>query len=113
MRVVSKFDSRTILDSNGAEQLLGYGDMLFIPPGSARLVRLHGPLVTEVEATRIVSFLKKQAKPQYNESVTREEAQGAPGSPGGSGEDVVPAFDHAARLTVPTDQTLRPCIHPT
>src|SRR5207245_410774 len=80
MRVSSKVDSRTILDSNGAEQLLGSGDMLFIPAGSARLVRLHGPLVTEVEATRIVAFLKKQARPQYDESVTREEPQAGAGA---------------------------------
>jgi S-DNA-T family DNA segregation ATPase FtsK/SpoIIIE len=104
MRVSSKVDSRTILDSNGAEQLLGHGDMLFIPPGSARLTRLHGPLVTEVEANRIVSFLKKQAKPEYDESVTREEPQpgAAPGE--GPGEAVDPAYDQAVRLAVQMGQ---------
>ena len=104
MRVSSKVDSRTILDSNGAEQLLGQGDMLFIPPGSARLIRLHGPLVTEVEATRIVSFLKKQAKPQYDESVTRDEAQGAAGGTAAREEDVDPAYDQAVRLAVQMGQ---------
>jgi DNA segregation ATPase FtsK/SpoIIIE, S-DNA-T family len=103
MRVSSKVDSRTILDSNGAEQLLGHGDMLFVPPGSARLIRLHGPLVTEVEATRIVSFLKKQAKPQYDESVTREEAQGAAGG-GPADEEIDPAYEHAVRLSVQMGQ---------
>ncbi len=103
MRVSSKVDSRTILDSNGAEQLLGHGDMLFIPPGSARLVRLHGPLVTEVEATRIVSFLKKQAKPQYDESVTREEAQGATGG-AADDEEVDPAYEQAVRMSVQMGQ---------
>lgn len=66
-RVASKVDSRTILDANGAEALLGRGDMLFMPPGSARLVRLHGPLVTEREIGRIVEWWKSQSQPQYNE----------------------------------------------
>ena len=68
-RVASKVDSRTILDSNGAEQLLGRGDMLFLPPGSSRLVRVHGPLITEEEVIQIVDFLKKQGTPNYNESI--------------------------------------------
>jgi S-DNA-T family DNA segregation ATPase FtsK/SpoIIIE len=66
-RVASKVDSRTILDSNGAEALLGRGDMLFLPPGSARLHRLHGPLVTEKEIGTIVDWWKAQSHPQYNE----------------------------------------------
>jgi len=68
-RVASKVDSRTILDSNGAEQLLGRGDMLFLPPGSSRLMRVHGPLVTEEEVMRVVDFLKEQGKPAYNEEI--------------------------------------------
>jgi S-DNA-T family DNA segregation ATPase FtsK/SpoIIIE len=103
MRVSSKVDSRTIIDSNGAEQLLGHGDMLFIPPGSARLIRLHGPLVTEVEATRIVGFLKKQGRPQYDETVTREEPPGGPGG-GSEGDEVDPAYDQAVRLAVQMGQ---------
>ena len=66
-RVASKVDSRTILDSNGAEALLGRGDMLFLPPASARLQRLHGPLVTEQEISKVVDFWKSQSQPQYNE----------------------------------------------
>ena len=105
MRVSSKVDSRTILDANGAEHLLGHGDMLFIPPGSSRLVRLHGPLVTEVEATRIVTFLKKQAKPQYDETVTRDEAEAGPGgAPGSGGEQQDPAYDQAVRMAVQQGQ---------
>jgi S-DNA-T family DNA segregation ATPase FtsK/SpoIIIE len=104
MRVSSKVDSRTILDANGAEHLLGHGDMLFIPPSSSRLVRLHGPLVTEVEATRIVTYLKKQARPQYDESVTREETQGASASGRGGNDDVDPAYHHAVRLAVQQGQ---------
>jgi S-DNA-T family DNA segregation ATPase FtsK/SpoIIIE len=68
-RVASKVDSRTILDSNGAEQLLGRGDMLFLPPGSSRLMRVHGPLITEDEVIQVVEFLKKQGKPAYNEKI--------------------------------------------
>jgi S-DNA-T family DNA segregation ATPase FtsK/SpoIIIE len=68
-RVASKVDSRTILDSNGAEQLLGRGDMLFLPPGSSRLLRVHGPLITEDEVIQVVEFLKKQGKPIYNDRI--------------------------------------------
>ena len=70
-RVASKVDSRTILDTNGSEALLGRGDMLFLPPGSARLVRLHGPLVTEQEINRVVSWWKEQSQPHYNEEFLR------------------------------------------
>lgn len=66
-RVASKVDSRTILDSNGAEALLGRGDMLFLPPGSARLVRMHGALVTEKEIDKVVDWCKQQCEPEYNE----------------------------------------------
>ncbi len=66
-RVASKVDSRTILDSNGAEALLGKGDMLFMPPGTARLLRLHGPLVTEKEISKVVDWWKTQSEPHYNE----------------------------------------------
>jgi S-DNA-T family DNA segregation ATPase FtsK/SpoIIIE len=71
-RVATKTDSRTILDSNGAEQLLGRGDMLFLPPGSARLMRVHGPLITEDEVIKVVDFLKTQGKPIYNERILAE-----------------------------------------
>jgi S-DNA-T family DNA segregation ATPase FtsK/SpoIIIE len=105
MRVSSKVDSRTILDANGAEHLLGHGDMLFIPPGSARLIRLHGPLVTEVEATRIVTFLKKQGKPLYDETVTKDEAEGGQGGlPGGAASEQDPAYNEAVRLAVQQGQ---------
>jgi DNA segregation ATPase FtsK/SpoIIIE, S-DNA-T family len=64
-QVSSKTDSRTILDANGAENLLGMGDMLFLPPGSAHLVRVHGCFVSEAEIKRVVEFIKKQGKPNY------------------------------------------------
>jgi len=66
-RVASKVDSRTILDSNGAEALLGRGDMLFLPPASSRLQRLHGALITEGEIQKVVDWCKSQSEPQYNE----------------------------------------------
>jgi S-DNA-T family DNA segregation ATPase FtsK/SpoIIIE len=64
-QTTARVDSRTILDHIGAERLLGRGDMLYMPAGSARLQRLHGPLVTEAEIHRVVDFAKKQGKPQY------------------------------------------------
>jgi DNA segregation ATPase FtsK/SpoIIIE, S-DNA-T family len=75
-RVSSKTDSRTILDGNGAEQLLGKGDMLYLPPASSRFVRLHGPYISEQESARLASFLRKQGKPTYDESITQEDKQG-------------------------------------
>jgi DNA segregation ATPase FtsK/SpoIIIE, S-DNA-T family len=74
-RVSSKIDSRTILDSNGAEQLLGRGDMLFLPPASSRFVRLHGPYISEQESARLASFLRKQGKPTYDTSITEDDKQ--------------------------------------
>lgn len=67
-RVATRVDSRTILDVMGAEHLLGKGDMLFLPPGSSRLTRVHGALVTEAEINRVVDFWKSQAQPDYDET---------------------------------------------
>jgi S-DNA-T family DNA segregation ATPase FtsK/SpoIIIE len=68
-QVSSKIDSRTILDCNGAETLLGAGDMLFLPPGTARMQRIHGAFVSDSEVQRVVDFLKKQAKPVYEKAI--------------------------------------------
>lgn len=68
-QVTSRVDSRTILDAIGAERLLGDGDMLFLPPGSARLIRIHGAYVSDQEIRRVVDFIKQQAQPQYREEV--------------------------------------------
>jgi len=73
-QVSSKVDSRTILDQHGAEKLLGAGDMLFIPPGTSRLTRIHGAYVSDKEIERIVDFVTRQAKPSYDESISRYEA---------------------------------------
>ena len=71
-RVSQRVDSRTIIDQQGAEHLIGRGDMLFLPSGSGRLLRLHSGFITENELNRIVAFLKKQAKPVYDESVLKD-----------------------------------------
>ncbi len=67
-RVATRVDSRTILDVMGAEHLLGKGDMLFLPPGSSRLTRVHGAFVTETEINRVMDFWKAQAQPDYDQS---------------------------------------------
>jgi len=71
-KVTSKVDSRTILDTNGAESLLGAGDMLFLSPGVGRLQRIHSPFVSEGEIRRIVEFLKNQGAPTYHEEILEE-----------------------------------------
>jgi S-DNA-T family DNA segregation ATPase FtsK/SpoIIIE len=71
-QVTSKVDSRTILDTIGAEHLLGAGDMLFLPPGSSKLTRLHGAFVSSPEIKRVVEFLRKQGKPSYDPSILAE-----------------------------------------
>lgn len=81
-RVSSKVDSRTIIDTNGAEQLLGQGDMLFLPPGTSRLVRVHGSYVDEKEVKRICDFVRQQGNPAYDEKVVMSEKE-AEGSEGG------------------------------
>ncbi len=98
-RVSSKVDSRTILDSNGAEQLLGRGDMLYLPPASSRLVRVHGPYISEQETARVCGFLRKQGAPAYDTSITAEEKA--------ADADVLERddlYDEAARLVVAAGQ---------
>jgi S-DNA-T family DNA segregation ATPase FtsK/SpoIIIE len=73
-QVSSKTDSRTIIDTNGAENLLGSGDMLFLPPGTAKLQRIHGAYISESELVQITKFLRAQAKPEYDDEVTEASA---------------------------------------
>jgi S-DNA-T family DNA segregation ATPase FtsK/SpoIIIE len=96
-RVASRVDSRTILDGNGAEQLLGRGDMLLLPPGSARLVRLHGPFVSEAEVGRLVAFWRREGKPEYNAAIL--EAQESTEIAAFEKDEM---FDKAARVVVET-----------
>ncbi len=97
-RVASKVDSRTILDSNGAETLLGRGDMLFLPPGSSRLMRVHGPLITEEEVINVVEFLKKQGKPAYNEKILESPEERAEFDDTDGGDDEL--YDDAVKIVV-------------
>ena len=101
-RVSSKIDSRTILDSNGAEQLLGKGDMLFLPPASSRAIRLHGPYISEQESARLASFLRKQGKPVFDDTITQEDEKA--GGPGGVDFEKDDLYDEAARIVVSSGQ---------
>ena len=74
-QVSSKVDSRTILDTMGAEQLLGEGDMLFLPPGVGRLTRIHGAFITEEEVKRVTDFIRNQMKPDYDASIVSQVAK--------------------------------------
>jgi S-DNA-T family DNA segregation ATPase FtsK/SpoIIIE len=97
-RVSSKIDSRTIIDTNGAEQLLGRGDMLFLPPGTSRLIRVHGAYIDETEINRIVSHIKAQGPPSYDESITQSDEE-ALGLTAGEGEHDE-LFEEALRICV-------------
>ena len=106
-RVATKVDSRTILDANGAESLLGRGDMLYLPSGSARVHRLHAPYVTEKEIAAVVEFWKAQGLAQYQEKfleTPKEDREPGLGSDGEAGEvsadDNDPLFNDAVRLVI-------------
>jgi S-DNA-T family DNA segregation ATPase FtsK/SpoIIIE len=88
-RLATKVDSRTILDSNGAESLLGRGDMLFLPPGTSRLQRVHAPFVTEDEIAKVTDFWKKQGQAEYVSGFLEapRDAAGRDADLGGGGED--------------------------
>ncbi len=107
-RVATKVDSRTILDANGAEALLGKGDMLYLPSGSARVHRLHAPLVTEKEIAAVVEFWKAQGSAEYQQQfleAPKDEREAASGVSGGEssedsdGEDD-PLYQDAVKLVV-------------
>ena len=100
-RVTSKIDSRTILDGNGAEQLLGKGDMLYLPPASSRFVRLHGPYISEQESARLASFLRKQGKPTYDTTVTADEKGNAQEHTEFDKDEL---YDEASRIVVSSGQ---------
>lgn len=100
-QVSSRTDSRTILDANGAEVLLGNGDMLFLPPGTAKLQRIHGAYVSEFEIRRITGFLKDQQKPVYEEEILKDR----PEDEDKRGEDEYDEkYDEAVALVTETGQ---------
>jgi DNA segregation ATPase FtsK/SpoIIIE, S-DNA-T family len=96
----SRHDSRTILDQVGSEKLLGRGDMLMMPPGSSRVIRLHGAYVSEQETASLVRWLKKQGKPELDPDVLRPPAEGEGGSAGDGADNDDELYDEAARLVV-------------
>ncbi|MBP1643222.1 MAG: spoIIIE, partial [Acidobacteria bacterium] len=94
----SRHDSRTILDQVGAEKLLGKGDMLFMPSGTSRMFRLHGPYISEQETAALVRWLKKQGKPVFDPAVlAAPEGEGGGEESGGIDDDL---FEEVARLVV-------------
>lgn len=101
-QVTSRVDSRTILDAIGAERLLGDGDMLFLPPGTARLVRIHGAYVSDQEIRKVVEFVKQQAKPRYRLEVfeARKHLEGAEWND----EDYDEMYDQAVAIVTETQQ---------
>jgi len=98
--VASKIDSRTILDQNGAEHLLGQGDMLFLPPGTSKLQRIHGAYVSEEEVGRLAGYLRGQGKPLFDETLIRmrEEAEAKESRD----EDTDEMYDRAVAIVAET-----------
>jgi S-DNA-T family DNA segregation ATPase FtsK/SpoIIIE len=103
LQVTSRVDSRTILDSIGAERLLGAGDMLFMPPGTAKLHRLHGPFVSEIEIRKVCDFLRAQGAPDYQMEILETTAPGE--TEGGDGDgDRDALYDEAVQIVIDTNQ---------
>ncbi|HEU0264695.1 MAG TPA: DNA translocase FtsK, partial [Geobacterales bacterium] len=100
-QVSSKTDSRTILDCNGAEALLGAGDMLFLPPGTGKLRRVHGAFVSDTEVERVVEFLRSQGEPTFDETLLtmKESSEG-----GGTDEEMDPCYDQALAIVAEVRQ---------
>jgi len=103
-QVSSKVDSRTILDQQGAESLLGSGDMLFVPPGTAKMTRIHGAFVSDREIEHITDFIKQQAQPTYDESISRYEADSDQRDAEKSDEDFDEKYDEAVELVTDLGQ---------
>jgi S-DNA-T family DNA segregation ATPase FtsK/SpoIIIE len=101
-QMTARVDSRTILDCIGAERLLGGGDMLFLPPGTARVQRLHGAFVAEAEIRRVCEFAKQQAQPQYALDLLEEDEEDEATAEDDGYDDVM--YDQAVRLVTETRQ---------
>ncbi|MBJ6725701.1 DNA translocase FtsK [Geomesophilobacter sediminis] len=102
-QVSSKIDSRTILDCNGAESLLGMGDMLFLPPGTSKMLRAHGAFVSDAEVQRVVEFLKKQGKPVYETSIL-DMKEGSDKGGGDEEDEIDERYDDALALVAEAKQ---------
>jgi S-DNA-T family DNA segregation ATPase FtsK/SpoIIIE len=98
-KVASKVDSRTVLDANGADKLLGHGDMLFLKPGESKLIRAQGSLVSDKEIDKVVEFTKSQRQPIYDEEILKEQQRATLIS---SQKDEL--YDEAVRLVMETGQ---------
>ncbi|MEE8483770.1 MAG: DNA translocase FtsK 4TM domain-containing protein [Nitrospinota bacterium] len=103
-QVSSRVDSRTILDTIGAEKLLGKGDMLFLPPGTSRLQRIHGPFVSDDEVKRAVTFLKKQGRPIYDENILKAHEKAVEAGAMDGDEVDEEYFEQAVELVADTRQ---------
>ena len=101
-QVSSRIDSRTVLDTTGAEHLLGSGDMLFMPPGSSRLKRVHGAYVSEEEIKRVAEFWRSQGRPDYNLEILRERLKERGGT--AEDEDYDEKYDEAVAFVMETGQ---------
>ena len=104
-RVGQKIDSKVILDSIGAESLLGRGDMLFTPPGGGGLIRLHAPWSSEAEIERIVEYLKEQRAVEYDEHFLLDEASQELSNSTGSSNDIDPLFEEAKQIVLSEKKT--------
>jgi S-DNA-T family DNA segregation ATPase FtsK/SpoIIIE len=100
-QVTSRVDSRTILDSIGAEKLLGNGDLLYLPPGTARVTRVHGALVSDQEVRKVIQFIKQQARPNYLPEVfeIKRETESA-----AADEEYDEMYDQAVAIVTETQQ---------
>lgn len=99
-KVASKVDSRTVLDANGADKLLGNGDMLFMRPGESRLIRAQGSLLRDLEIERVADFIKKQAEPVFEEAIIKEQSRTVNLAEREKDE----LFDEAVRLILESNQ---------
>jgi S-DNA-T family DNA segregation ATPase FtsK/SpoIIIE len=101
-QVTTRVDSRTILDSMGGEKLLGNGDMLFMPPGTARLIRVHGAFVSDQEVRRIMKFIKQQGRPNYRPDVL--EAKKEVDAAAAADDEYDEMYDQAVAIVTDTQQ---------
>jgi S-DNA-T family DNA segregation ATPase FtsK/SpoIIIE len=101
-QVTTRVDSRTILDSMGGEKLLGNGDLLFLPPGTARLIRVHGAFVSDQEVRKVMKFIKQQGQPNYRPEVL--EAKREVEAAAAADEEYDEMYDQAVAIVTETQQ---------